>query len=84
MKKIILTAMFAFAATICGYQSFASEKTSNMSDIAKANVEAIAGVNWGGFCCNDATTGCYQSLGEGATLIVEGLVNCPDPHISEY
>jgi len=42
MKKTIIAAMFSFAAILGGNQLYKSQSVSNLSDIMKANVEALA------------------------------------------
>jgi len=54
MKKTIIAAMFAFAAILGGNQLYKSQSVSNLSDIMKANVEALAldpGDNGAGVLC---------------------------------
>lgn len=42
MKKTIFAAVFAMAAVLGGYQNYASASSVGLSEIAKANVEALA------------------------------------------
>lgn len=52
MKKLVkITVVVAFAL-IAGYGVYANQKTDAMSDLALANVEALASGEWGtGFNC---------------------------------
>ncbi len=42
MKKIIFTVVFAMAVIIVGHQCFKKQANDNLSEIMKANVEALA------------------------------------------
>ncbi|MBR1940137.1 MAG: hypothetical protein IJ845_02250 [Bacteroidaceae bacterium] len=42
MKKTIFAAVFAFAVIIGGHQYFKNQASDNLSEIMKANVEALA------------------------------------------
>ena len=52
MKKLVkITVVVAFAA-IAGYGVYVNQKTDALSDLALANVEALANGEWGtGFNC---------------------------------
>ena len=52
MKKMIKIAFVAAFAAIAGYGVYANQKTDVMSDLALANVEALAdGGEWGSTTC---------------------------------
>lgn len=54
MKKKIFAAVFAMAAVFGGYQNYASASSAGLSDMAKANVEALTSGAANGFrCCDD-------------------------------
>lgn len=75
MKIIIISAVFAMAAVFGGYQNYASASSAGLSDVAKANVEALASVNGTlpnecdncgmmgtSFCCNYYFNGQFITL----------------------
>jgi len=43
MKKLVFAAIIAFAVVIGGHQFYKSSMVNNLSEIMKANVEALAG-----------------------------------------
>ena len=47
MKKVLLSAVVLFAAAVAGYNCYnrASSNDDEMSDLMKANIEALANVN---------------------------------------
>lgn len=52
MKKFVKIGFVAVFAAIAGYGVYTSQKTEGMSDLALANVEALADGEWGtGFNC---------------------------------
>jgi hypothetical protein len=48
-KNIIKVAFVAAFALIAGYNVYSSQKTDMMSDLALANVEALASCEWTGW-----------------------------------
>ncbi|MBR3625306.1 MAG: hypothetical protein IKN48_03015 [Bacteroidaceae bacterium] len=75
MKKIIFAAVFAMSAVLGGYQNYASASSAGLSEMAKANVEALASVNGTlpnecdncgtmgtSFCCNYYFNGQFITL----------------------
>ena len=75
MKKTIFAAVFAMAAVLGGYQNYASASSAGFSDMAKANIEALASVNGTlpnecdncgtigtSFCCNYYFNGQFITL----------------------
>ena len=68
MKKLVkITVVVAFAA-IAGYGVYVNQKTDALSDLALANVEALANGEWGtGFNCRwaDANYWFCTPLGDG-------------------
>lgn len=51
-KKILKVALVATFVAIAGYGAYANQETDAMSDLALANMEALAGGEWGtGFNC---------------------------------
>lgn len=76
MKKNILKASFVAAfAMIAGYSVYNSQKDVALSDIALANVEALASGESGAKCPN----GC-SAIGWGTTKILE--CDCNYDHFS--
>lgn len=68
MKKIIKIGFVAVFAAIAGYGVYSNQKTSTISDLALANVEALAGGEWGeGFNCRWADRNYWfcTPLGDG-------------------
>ena len=72
MKKNILKATLVAAfALIAGFNVYNSQKSDVMSELALANVEALAGGESGGYyCCSPYSYECYRIVGGG---IVHGL-----------
>lgn len=76
MKKNIFTIFFASAfALMAGYVVYASQQEVEMSDLAIANVEALASGESGADCPN----GC-SAIGWGTTKILE--CDCNYDHFS--
>lgn len=68
MKKIVKIAFVAAFAAIAGYGVYANQKADAMSDLALANVEALAGGEyppspnpWSN--CKGGSTMCYMGQG---------------------
>ncbi len=60
-KKFFATLIVAVVATFAGYNIYQSQKTVTMSDLALANVEALANDNENSGCpngCVDGGDGC--------------------------
>ena len=60
MKKTIFAAVFAMAAVLGEYQNYASASSASLSDITKANIEALADIDL--LCPNGCVAdgeGCY-------------------------
>ena len=74
MKKSILKIVFASAfALVASYSVYASQQKVEMSDLAIANVEALAGGESGTVkCCPDLGDECKLSSGD----ILEGQDEC--------
>lgn len=74
MKKSILKFVFASAfALVASYSVYASQQKVEMSDLAIANVEALAGGESGTVkCCPDPGDECKLSSGD----ILEGQDEC--------
>lgn len=74
MKKSILKIVFASAFTlVASYSVYASQQKVEMSDLAIANVEALAGGESGTVkCCPDPGDECKLSSGD----ILEGQDEC--------
>ena len=74
MNKKILKIVFASAfALVAGYSVYASQQKVEMSDLAMANVEALAGGESGTVkCCPDPGDECKLSSGD----ILEGQDEC--------
>jgi len=74
MKKSILKIVFASAfALVASYSVYASQQKVEMSDLAIANVEALAGGESGTVkCCPDPGDECKLSSGD----ILEGQDEC--------
>ena len=74
MKNNILKLVFASAfALVAGYSVYASQQKVEMSDLAMANVEALAGGESGTVkCCPDPGDECKLSSGD----ILEGQDEC--------
>ena len=64
MKKMIKIAFVAAFAAIAGYGVYANQKTDVMSDLALANIEALAD---GGEGSGD----CYGNEGDGVSRLVK-------------
>ena len=74
MNKKILKVVFVSAlALVAGYSVYASQQKVEMSDLAMANVEALAGGESGTVkCCPDPGDECKLSSGD----ILEGQDEC--------
>lgn len=74
MKKTIFKTLLAVAFTmVAGYSVYASQQKVEMSDLAMANVEALAGGESGTVkCCPDPGDECKLSSGD----ILEGQDEC--------
>jgi hypothetical protein len=73
MKKVIKLAFVAAFVAVAGYGVYANQTSNAMSDLALANVEALAqGESGGGgsYCCAPYSIVCYYVLGGG---VVYGL-----------
>ena len=73
MKKVIKLAFAAAFVAVAGYGVYANQTSDAMSDLALANVEALAqGESGGGgsYCCAPYSIVCYYVLGGG---VVYGL-----------
>lgn len=70
MKKILLKTTFLVAIVSAGYSVYASQVSEELSDLALANIEALAGGELGG-----NTVDCYSSSlpKKGATYYDCGL-----------
>lgn len=75
MKNYIKIAFVAAFAAIAGYSVYTSQKTDIISDLALANVEALAQSEGGGY------SGCYS--GSGYCAIYKGS-NCIFSSYSHY
>ena len=67
-KNIIRAALFAVFAFVAGYSVYTSQKETAMSDLAMANVEALASGEDGNYDCDAPYT---------ATCSYEGSVRVP-------
>ena len=68
MKKLVKITVVVVFALIAGYGVYANQKTDAMSDLALANVEALASGEWGtGFNCRWADDNYWfcTPLGDG-------------------
>ena len=66
MKKIFFAALFAIATTFGGYQSYASTSSTELSETAKANIEALNNRVSDGFrCCDDLPYSKFNFLKSG-------------------
>ena len=73
MKKVIKLAFVAAFVAVAGYGVYANQTSDAMSDLALANVDALAqGESGGGgsYCCAPYSIVCYYVLGGG---VVYGL-----------
>lgn len=75
MKKILFAVLFAIIATLGGYKTYASANSLKLSDLAKANTEALVSINGTlpnecdncgtigtSFCCNYYLNGQFITL----------------------
>lgn len=74
MKKTIFAAVFAMAAVFGGFQNYASASSVGLSDMAKANVEALLEsneneLNRGRYIPIDYDTNDVQTGENGETII---------------
>lgn len=68
-KHFIKIAFVAVFATIAGYGVYTSQKSETLSDLALANVEALANSEWGqGFNCRWYDSGYWLCLPSGGGL----------------
>ena len=58
-KKIFATMIVAVVAAFAGYNVYQSQNTNTLSDLALANVEALANNESGGVDCCDTCKGAY-------------------------
>ena len=68
MKKLVKRTVVVALAAIAGYGVYVNQKTDALSDLALANVEALANGEWGtGFNCRwaDANYWFCTPLGDG-------------------
>ena len=74
MKKIIKLAMVAVVAAVAGMGIYSSQKADTMSDIALANVEALARGESGGtvYCCGNYGSCMIVFDGSGSHYTVAG------------
>ena len=73
MKKVIKLAFVAVFVAVAGYGVYANQTSDAISDLALANVDALAqGESGGGgsYCCAPYSIVCYYVLGGG---VVYGL-----------
>ena len=73
MKKVIKLAFVAAFVAVAGYGVYANQTSDAISDLALANVDALAqGESGGGgsYCCAPYSIVCYYVLGGG---VVYGL-----------
>jgi hypothetical protein len=73
MKKVIKLAFVAAFVAVAGYGIYANQTSDAISDLALANVDALAqGESGGGgsYCCAPYSIVCYYVLGGG---VVYGL-----------
>lgn len=69
MRKIIKIAFVAVFAAIAGYSVYMNQSTTELSDLALANVEALADGEWGqGFNCRWYDSGYWWCLPSGGGL----------------
>lgn len=69
MKKFVKIGFVAVFAAIAGYGVYTSQKTEGMSDLALANVEALADGEWGEcFNCRWADDNCWFCTPSGDRL----------------
>ncbi|MFR3187655.1 MAG: NVEALA domain-containing protein [Phocaeicola sp.] len=67
MRKLIIKSAFVAAfIAVAGYAAYNTQKDAKMSDLAMANVEALAGGESGGKvdCCPDPGDECKLSSGD--------------------
>lgn len=71
MKKFVKIGFVAVFAAIAGYGVYVNQKADAMSDLALANVEALAQSEGGGniYCCGNYGT-CMNILGGG---VIKGI-----------
>ena len=73
MKKVVKLAFVAAFVAVAGYGIYANQTSDAISDLALANVDALAqGESGGGgsYCCAPYSIVCYYVLGGG---VVYGL-----------
>ena len=73
MKKVVKLAFVAAFVAVAGYGVYANQTSDAISDLALANVDALAqGESGGGgsYCCAPYSIVCYYVLGGG---VVYGL-----------
>ena len=72
-KKILKATIVASFALIAGMNVYNAQKSDVMSDLALANVEALAGGESGGVhCCPDPGDSCTLSSGD----VLDGKDEC--------
>lgn len=73
MKKILLSAAVVFAAVVGAFcYSSESRNENEMSDLAKANVKALAGVEFGPLCIAYDDAICHIFHDENPPLVIYG------------
>ena len=64
MKKVIRVAFAVVFATVAGYGAYSSQKSEGVSELALANIEALAAHEDGGITCSrtcsDGVGRCYK------------------------
>lgn len=77
-KKVLKVAFVAAIALVSGINVFNAQKSVPLSDIAMANVEALAGDENGKdvYCCGSAGT-CAKLLGGGEIKGIPFYTPCP-------
>lgn len=85
MKKNILGIVFVAFALVAGYNVYCSQKPAEMSDMALANVEALAGSEGSGgstiYCCGNYGTCMKVMDSQGQVHDVAGIkfsTPCPE------
>ena len=72
-KSILKESIVAVFALIAGFNVYNAQKSDVMSDLALANVEALAGGESGGVhCCPDPGDSCTLSSGD----VLDGKDEC--------
>ena len=74
-RNIIRVALLAVFAFVAGYGVYTSQKETAMSDLAMANVEALASGEDGNYDCDAPYTATCSY--EGSVRVYEGSVRVP-------